>query len=231
MTLRYGVVLAGGQSRRMGGEDKAALRLAGRPLIAHVIDRLAPQVDRLVIAGRHDYGTGLATVGDDPQMAGPVAALYGVARWLGETHGKSRDKSQGKMHDDVPAFVTAPADGPFVPEDLVERLTEHLAGAQPQGAIALDDAGIHPTFAAWRMADLDRVRGDLGAAPSLRRLAELTDARRIAWPGTHSFFNVNTPDDLAAAEALRAASCPNTGPQKTGLQKTGPDADPNAETR
>ena len=222
MTLRYGVVLAGGQSRRMGGEDKAALRLAGRPLIAHVIDRLAPQVDRLVIAGRHDYGTGLATVGDDPRMAGPVAALYGVARWLGETH----DKSHGKMHDDVPAFVTAPADGPFVPEDLAERLTEHLAGAQPQSAIALDDAGIHPTFAAWRMADLDRVRGDLDAAPSLRRLAELTDARRIAWPGTHSFFNVNTPDDLAAAEALRATSCPNTGAKKTGS-----DADPNAGTR
>lgn len=230
MTLRYGVVLAGGQSRRMGGEDKAALRLAGRPLIAHVIDRLAPQVDRLVIAGRHDYGTGLATVGDDPLMAGPVAALYGVARWLGETHGKSRDKSHGKSHeethDDVSAFVTAPADGPFVPEDLAERLTEHLAGAQPQSAIALDDAGIHPTFAAWRMADLDRVRGDLGAAPSLRRLAELTDARRIAWPGTHSFFNVNTPDDLAAAEALRAASCANTDAKKTDR-----DADPSAGTR
>lgn len=174
------VILAGGQSRRMG-RDKASVDLHGKRLIDHVVDRLSPQVEMIMLSAGQDYGTGLRTIADAPAYQGPVAGLLGVADWLAAND----PTCQG--------FLTAPVDGPFVPNNLAERLT-----AQPDAcAMARDDAGTHPTFAYWTLAVLEEVRPSLPEAPSLHRLAKLVKARPVVWPGTQNFINLNTPEDLA----------------------------------
>ncbi|HOP19724.1 MAG TPA: molybdenum cofactor guanylyltransferase [Amphiplicatus sp.] len=181
-------ILAGGKSTRMGGEDKALAMLEGRRLIDCVVSRLSPQADRLVISGRGDYGTGLAFTADEAEgPAGPAGGLFAAARWM-ERHEPSTE-----------GFFTAPVDGPFAPEDLMQRLM--LSGAS---AIAADEAGVHPTFAYWRLVDLagawPKLKGE--ASISLRSLARACSAREICWPGASFFFNVNAPEDLREAEKL-----------------------------
>ena len=182
MTVRYGVILAGGGSRRMGDIDKVGTQLAGKPLIEHVIERLSPQVDEVMIAASHDYGTRLPIIADDPAFKGPAAGILGAANWV------SREGGSG--------FITVPADGPFLPLDVAER----LASTREVSAIAADEAGLHPTFAYWRTDDLARIRDELPEAPSLRRLVELSGAQTIRWDARDAFFNINTLEELKAAE-------------------------------
>lgn len=174
------VILAGGQSRRMG-RDKAMVDFHGKRLIDHVMGRLSPQVETILLSAGQDYGTGLRTVSDAQGFQGPVAGLLGVADWL---------------VGNEPActgFLTAPVDGPFLPDDLARKLT-----AQPDVcAMASDDAGTHPTFAYWALSALEEVRPYLPDAPSLHRVAKLVKAQPVVWPGTRNFINLNTPDDLA----------------------------------
>ncbi|MEM1284704.1 MAG: molybdenum cofactor guanylyltransferase [Pseudomonadota bacterium] len=188
MTMRYGVILAGGGSRRMGEIDKVSAQLAGKPLIAHVIERLAPQVEQVMIAASHDYGTGLPIIADDPAFKGPAAGILGAAEWM------SREGGTG--------FVMVPADGPFLPLDLAER----LSSTGKASAIAADEMGLHPTFAYWRTGDLARIRDELPEAPSLRRLVDLSGAKTVHWDARDAFFNINTPEELTAAEKKLAAS-------------------------
>ncbi|GAB5508684.1 MAG: molybdenum cofactor guanylyltransferase MobA [Hyphomicrobiales bacterium] len=173
------VILAGGRSHRMGS-DKAVVDLHGKRLIDHVIERLSPQVDRIMLSAGQDYGTGLTIIGDADAFQGPVAGLFGIAEWLAANE-------PACSH-----FLTVPVDGPFLPADLARKLT-----AQPdQVAIAQDEAGTHPTFANWTLAALDQARPSLPSAPSLHRLAKLTNARPVLWSGNQNFINLNTPDDL-----------------------------------
>lgn len=172
----------------MGGEDKALAVLGGRRLIDIVLERLTPQADIIVISGRHHYGTDLVTISDAPDgPTGPVAGVFAVARWL-VAHQPS---AQG--------FVTAPVDGPFLPHNLVERLC--AAGGT---AVAVDDEGVHPTFAYWALCALEGAWQEIGGegSVSLRRLAETCGGRQIRWPNARYFRNINTPDDLKAAEFL-----------------------------
>lgn len=173
-------ILAGGQSRRMG-HDKAEVHFRGKRLIDHVVQRLEQQADQIVLSAAQDYATGFPTVADAYDFQGPVAGLFGVADWLEDR------RIQGN------GFLTAPVDGPFLPEDLAVR----LASDPTQCGIAVDETGKHPTFAFWTLQALRDVRASLSQAPSLHHLAELTDARIVAWPGKHNFINFNTPDDLA----------------------------------
>ncbi len=184
---RIGVILAGGYARRMGA-DKPAVLLAGRRLIDHVIDRLHPQVDRILIAGPHDYDAGLAVTPDrGTGPRGPAAGLWAAAHWVLE------------HAPDAAGFVTAPVDGPFLPPDLYEKL------AVGDGcAIACDEGGDHPTFAFWRAPVLlDKLRSapsEIGLA--LHALAQQCAARRVEFPGRHCLMNINAPEELADAEAL-----------------------------
>ena len=181
-------ILAGGKSTRMGGEDKALALLEGRRLIDCVVSRLAPQADRLVISGRCDYGTGLAFAGDEAgSPAGPAGGIFTAARWM------------GRQEPTTEGFFTAPVDGPFAPEDFIQRLM------RPEtSAISADEAGVHPTFGYWRLADLadawPKLKGE--ASISLRSLARACNAKEIRWPGASFFFNVNAPEDLREAEKL-----------------------------
>lgn len=186
------VVLAGGQARRFGGRDKGLIQLLGRPLAAWVIDRLRPQVGELVLsANRHlaEYGAlGCPVVSDRiPGHAGPLAGIHAAASMLESAW-----------------VLTAPCDTPFLPLDLAARL---LAAARQQGRRAVYAAEpLQPHFGIMLInrALLDPLAAYLQAGNrKVGAWLQAVDAAPVTWPaGTEAFFNINTPDDLAQAEAL-----------------------------
>jgi len=192
--VKIAVILAGGRASRMGGIDKGALLLAGRPLIQHVTYRLSVQTDVLWLSGPISPHTGLHAVEDDADgPPGPVGAIFTLARAI-------RASSPSASH-----FTTAPADGPFLPMDLIERFLG-VTGS----AIASDGARDHPTFARWRIDDVLEAKPlfDRGRKPSLFSLAEACQAERVCWHDEQAFFNVNTLDDLKRAEDVLKKSAP-----------------------
>lgn len=222
MMQPVGLVLAGGAGRRMGG-DKALMPLGGRALLAHVIDRLEPQVAGLAISANGDPARlarfGLPVLGDALADQGPLAGVLAGLDWAA---GQGAD-----------TLVTAPVDAPFLPPDLVPRLL--LAGegmAQPLVIATGPDAGPddgphgdgdggaggvppgggairpHPTFALWPVG----LRDDLRAAlrQGTRRLGacaiELGARTAFFADGAVCFHNLNTPADLDRAALILAAS-------------------------
>ncbi len=177
------VILAAGKATRMGGADKALAVLGGQRMIDLVLGRLRPQVGKVFLAAREDYNLGLPRINDHPDFRGPCAGVLGAALTL-------------QAQKDAAGFVTVPVDGPFLPEDLVQR----LAAERSSSAIARDDAGIHATFAYWTFVGLRAALENLEAQSSLRRLATLAGAREFVWPGRHAFRNINTHEDLEAAQ-------------------------------
>ena len=127
------VILAGGQSTRMG-TDKAVIELGEQRLIDIQISRFASKADLLLLSGPQDYGTGLDIVRDDPDFAGgPVGGIFSIAKLLKASR------------PDIPGFLTVPVDAPFAPLDVIERLSEDGACTVAEG-----NQRIHPTFAYWR---------------------------------------------------------------------------------
>ena len=197
MNAPQGIILAGGQARRMGGGDKGLLRLEGRTLLQHVIDRFAPQVEALALNANGDSARfsdyELPVLADSVAgFAGPLAGVLAGLDWAA---------TKGATH-----IVTAAADTPFFPADLVPQLT---LAAETQGkpiALARTENGRHPTFGFWPVA----LRDDL------REALENGVRKVVAWSDVHGtamadfptlrfdpFFNVNTPEDLE--EAVRLA--------------------------
>ena len=135
----FGLILAGGEGRRMGGADKALLPLAGRPLLAHVADRFEPQVERLALSANGDparfaaFSFPVLADADDARL-GPMAGLLAGLDWLA---------AMGGTH-----LATVSVDTPFLPCDLVPRLL--LAGQETGGfAIAESQGRAHPTCGLW----------------------------------------------------------------------------------
>ena len=195
------VILAGGRGTRMDGADKALLPLAGRPMIAHLIDRLAPQCAPLGInaggeAGRFAF-TDLPVLSDSVAgQPGPLAGILAALDWAAASG--------------ADAVVTAAVDTPFPPADLVDRLRQ---AARPTGlaiAASPDNTGRmrrHPTFGLWPV----RLRGPLRAAlkageRKVMLWAEAQGATVAEFAATpfDPFFNINTPEDLARAERIAA---------------------------
>lgn len=185
----------------MGGGDKGLLRLGGRTLMGHVIDRLSPQVAGLALNANGDPARfaelGLPVLADSiAGFPGPLAGVLAGLDWAAEQGAES--------------IVTAAADTPFFPCDLVPRL--QLAGdgmEYPLVLAATPDPerrqARHPTFGLWPVALRDDLRAALG--DGLRKVVMWTDrhgGRLAEFPvdGFDPFFNVNTPEDLARAEAL-----------------------------
>ncbi|MEM1272636.1 MAG: molybdenum cofactor guanylyltransferase MobA [Pseudomonadota bacterium] len=191
MTRPLGVILAGGQARRMGGGDKGRLMLGGQSLVQHVIARLAPQCDGLALNANGDperfADLGLPVIADS--VAGHAGPLAGVLAGLDWAAGQGAE-----------TIVTAAADTPYFPGDLVSRLVKAAPGGL---ALAKDaDGNRHPTFGLWPVALRDDLRAALTAG--LRKIVIWTDAQGAAeavFPDAAAFFNINTPDDLAEAEA------------------------------
>lgn len=195
-----GVVLAGGLSRRMGGVDKAQLELAGRPLIAHVVDRLAPQVGAVAINANGDparfAGLGLPVFADT--VGGHAGPLAGVLAALLFTR-----RADARLTH----VATAATDTPLFPSDLVARLA--AAAVEPDMiAMATSGGNRHPVFALWPVALAADLEDWLASTDTFKVMAFVQRHRlaEIAFPlrpdGTDPFFNINTPDDLATAERL-----------------------------
>lgn len=196
-----GIILAGGLATRMGGGDKTLLPLGGRPILARVIERLAPQVDRLAINANGDPARfarfGLDVVPDSVGgFAGPLAGILAGMDWAA---------AQG-----CGLLVSAAGDTPFFPETLVVDLRAAMAREGTPLAMAMTpdpERGLsrHPTFGLWSVDLRDELRAALEAGQ--RKVIEWTEPRgcaRAVFEGAYPFFNVNTPDDLARAEALLA---------------------------
>lgn len=195
------VILAGGQARRMGGGDKALLTLAGRPLLAHVLDRLTPQCAPIALNANGDparfAGFDLPVIADGrDDSAGPLAGILAAMAW-------ASDQGAG-------AVLTVPGDCPFLPADLADRLHALSRPGRPVIAAAPDAQARmqrHPVFGLWPVV----LRADLARAlqDGQRRLmgwAGAQGAITAPWPPARSdpFFNINTPTDLAQAETLLA---------------------------
>ena len=195
MTPPLGVILAGGRATRMGGGDKGLLRLGGRSLLDRVIDRLSPQVADLALNANGDAArfaaTGLPVLADSVDgFAGPLAGVLAGLDWAAACGADT--------------VVTAAADTPFFPADLVPRLQLAADGMATPLALAASADGRHPTFGLWPVALRDDLRAALEGG--LRKVVLWTDrhgAGTALFPGADPdpFFNVNTPDDLAQAEA------------------------------
>jgi len=188
-----GLLLAGGRATRMGGQDKGLIDLAGRPLAAHVLERLEPQVDAVLInANRHAerYAALGARVVPDP-LAGFLGPLAGVLAGL--------EAAPGGL------VATLPCDSPFVPGDLVARMHAALARTGAEIAVATDGERRQPVFMLLQA----------GLAGDLRAWLEQGGRKIDAWYAGHrvvdvdfsdaadTFININTPEERdAAAERL-----------------------------
>ncbi|MFY0646930.1 molybdenum cofactor guanylyltransferase MobA [Sulfitobacter geojensis] len=199
MKQPLGVILAGGQATRMGGGDKGLLRLGGQTLLDHVIERLEPQVAEVALNANGDparfSSLRLPVLADS--IAGFVGPLAGVLAGLDWAAAQGGD-----------AIVTAAADTPFFPCDLVPQLLLRSEGmTHPLVLAATPDAkrgtARHPTFGLWPVALRDDLRTALNGG--LRKVVLWTEqhgGREALFPQEQAFFNVNTPEDLAKAEAM-----------------------------
>ena len=194
-----GLLLAGGQSRRMGGGDKALRLLGGIPLLERVIERLRPQVDALVLNANGDptrFANFALPVAADtvPGFVGPLAGVLAGLDWA-VSH-----------RPDCPYVVSAATDAPFLPIDLVARLAEALDEAGADLACAASGGRSHPVFGLWPVRlrdDLRRAVVDQGIYKVDLWTArhQLTTASFPMQP-VDPFFNANRPEDLEAAAAL-----------------------------
>lgn len=195
----HGLILAGGSARRMGGGDKGLLRVGGRPMLAWVMARLAPQCVDLALSANGDPGrfawTGLPVVPDAvPGGCGPLAGVLAGLDRLGA---------------EVPAarwLVTVAADTPFLPLDLVARLWSAREETGASVACAASGGRAHPTAALWRVDLREALHATLVANGDRKVGTFLArhGAARVEWASApfDPFFNVNAPDDLAEAERI-----------------------------
>ena len=190
MTAVTGLVLAGGQGSRMGGVDKGLAPFRGRPMVAHVLDRLAPQVDEILVNANRNpeaYAAfGHRVVADEiPGCAGPLA---GFERGLAPARGE--------------LVATVPCDSPFLPRDLVPRLRAALESAGADLAVAKTGAQAHPVFCLMRRAvhaSLERFLAS-GQRKIDRWYAALAVVEVAFDDEAQAFANINTRDELADLE-------------------------------
>ena len=186
------LILAGGQGSRLGYLDKAFLTLNDRPLIALLRDRLAPQVDTIAISANGDPSRfaawSLPVLPDPPDHAGkgPLAGLAAGLAWAD--------------HIGAATLLTLPVDTPFAPANLGAALS-------PAPAVACYGGRQHHLVAHWPVAFRPAFEHFL-SVPSPYRVRDaltLCAARPVDFPGPFDpFLNINTPEDLAAAQALWA---------------------------
>jgi molybdopterin-guanine dinucleotide biosynthesis protein A len=195
-----GVLLAGGQSQRMGGGDKNLRMLAGKPMLAHVIERAKPQVDALVLNANGDpqrfAAFGLPVIADSVAcFAGPLAGVLAGLDWA------AANLPEAEL---VASFAT---DAPFFPRDLVRRLAVALEEGGFDLACAQSNGQAHPVFGLWPVSLREALREAL--AGGLRKVDrwtaryKLVEIEFLAEP-IDPFFNANRPEDLAEAERLVA---------------------------
>jgi len=194
-----GVVLAGGQARRMGGGDKCLRLLGGTTLLERIRDRARPQVEALVLnangPAERFAAYGLPVVADSiPGSAGPLAGVLAGLDWAAEHAPRCTH------------LVSIAGDAPFFPPDLVVRFAAALDGEGAELACAASGGRTHPVFGIWPVALREALRHAL-VAEGIRKVDQWTARYRravVEYPAQpyDPFFNANRPEDLAAAERL-----------------------------
>lgn len=196
-----GLVLAGGLARRMGGGDKARLKIGGSTILDRVLATLSGQCTDIIINANGDPGrfadTGCTVVPDNvPGHPGPLAGVLAGLDWL------------AAQNNGVEWLLSVPGDCPFLPDDLVERL--HAARRQQGAGVPLACARSgewrHPVIGLWPLALRENLRRAL-VQDDMRKIEAWTAQHGVAiadWPTEpiDPFFNVNTPEDVARAEKV-----------------------------
>ncbi len=198
-----GVILAGGQSRRMGGGDKFLLDLDGKTILEHVIERLAPQVSTMALNANGDSNRlnrfGLPVIADSIDgFAGPLAGVLAGMDWA--------------FANGLKQIVTVAADTPFFPLHLVMALRLGVESQATPLAMATTPDTVrpfnrHPTFGFWDVSLRENLRRELNGG--LRKVVQWTKPQgcaNVSFDGFEfdPFFNVNTPEDLAIARQYLA---------------------------
>jgi molybdenum cofactor guanylyltransferase len=194
-----GLVLAGGLARRMGGGDKARIRIGGMTILDRVLARLKLQCSRVILNANGDPArfadAGLPVVPDSvPGFAGPLAGILAGLDWT------------AAHAPDCEWVVSAPGDCPFLPNDLIARLHEARGAAKAPLASAKSGQQIHPVVGLWPLSLREDLRHAL-VDEDLRKIDLWTARHGVAiadWPDRpiDPFFNVNTPDDAARAQDI-----------------------------
>ena len=192
-----GVILAGGRSRRMGGTAKALLLLGDRPLLQHVIDRVNPQVDELLLSVERPSEAfeafGLPQVEDPEPDGGPLGGLLSAMQ---------------KMSPGHDWLLLVPCDAPFVPSDLAAGLLACALDSARPGAVVRYRSEIQPTFSIWSrriLPQLEQAVLEEGMA-GFKQFLSVVELAELNWPGSEPspFFNIN--DQEALLKAVRLAS-------------------------
>ena len=185
-----GLILAGGEARRMGGLDKTLLRVGGVTLLDHVIARLRPQVSHLALSANGDParfdGCGLPVLTDATPGLGPLAGVLSGLEWADALG--------------CDALLTVPGDTPFIPDDLARRLL-------PAPAVAASGGRVHHAVALWAVSCRMALRAHLraGGTRSVSGFGRTLPMREVVFAQADGdpFFNVNTPEDLVLAGSMR----------------------------
>jgi molybdenum cofactor guanylyltransferase len=195
-----GVILAGGRATRMGGGDKGLKRVGGQLMLARVIDRIGPQVERMIISANGDaerfIDFDLPVIPDDlPDHPGPLAGILAAMDFAAEMTSSN-------------LVLSVAADCPFLPHDLCPRLLALQKLHDSRISIARSGGFAQPTTALWDISLRHDLRKAL-AEEGLRKIDAFTaryPTTSVDWPVTplDPFFNANTPQDLALAESLAA---------------------------
>jgi len=194
------ILLAGGQSRRMGGGDKCLLNLGGKTVLQRVIDRIGPQVAQLALNanGNPDrfgaYGLPVMpdAVGD---FAGPLAGVLTGMEWAA-------------AHSSASHVLTVPTDAPFLPRDLAARLIAPVAEGRAEMTCAESDGRAHPVVGLWPVSLREALRSAM-LDEDIRKVDRWTARYRLEQVRFETepldpFFNMNRPDDAARADELIA---------------------------
>jgi molybdopterin-guanine dinucleotide biosynthesis protein A len=201
-TETFGLVLAGGLARRMGGGDKALIRIGNETILQRALARLAPQVSGVVLNVNGDPARfapfGLPVAADSvPDFAGPLAGILAGLDWIAA----NRPGAEW--------VVSVPGDCPFLPRDLVVRL--HAARIEANTPLGCAKSGDwrHPVVGLWAVALREDLRHAI-VVDDLRKIEVWTSRHGVAlaeWPTepVDPFFNVNTPEDVDRATQLAAA--------------------------
>jgi len=195
-----GVIIAGGRATRMGGVEKPLLRLRGRAILDHIVERVRPQVDVLAIDVRSESRGAYAdwsrhgVLLSDPfgGAVGPIGGIIGALEWLASLDGAFR------------WLATFPGDAPFVPRDLVAHLRDRAGANGSRPVVARDAHDVQGLFALWPLgcrAELTRCVRQQGLR-SVREALHAFDAIGCDVCDARAFTNINAESDLRAAASL-----------------------------
>lgn len=196
-----GIILAGGLARRMGGGDKCLLPLAGKTLLQRTIDRAQPQVSQLLLNANGSSlrfaRTRLPVVADaNPNNLGPLAGVHAGFTWM---------QINTPKHEWLMSFAS---DTPFFPTTIVDELLAAALKSNKTIVVATSKLRVHPVFSLWHVSVASKISAQLitGEAPRLQDWMKAQEALEVDFKADayDPFFNINTPQDLYAAEPMAA---------------------------